>query len=297
MPFVGEYICQDCGGKRFKRKSLYKAHKRNGVVCSTILFLTGLGQKYAILQQVWLCVQKISTILQPLRIHMSALKEEITEFSRLILQHFPKLHEKQKVHQMMCHLISHIIKFGHPRLYSNERFETKNGEIKKNIQFTNRNNLSKDVLTKVQRKEWFDHIVRGGYWNESGNMMSASPTLIRIFREILGPSPNPLTCNETFGNRLRTPSGLVRPNAGVEINGSFFKFLGIQNNRIVVRRLIPQDIPTIFRSSDEEEFISLDHTIRRLGLIHYCNQECQESGYIDHHHPFYLISPFTRLTI
>ncbi|KAI9103887.1 hypothetical protein DFS34DRAFT_645962 [Phlyctochytrium arcticum] len=83
----------------------------------------------------------------------------------------------------LVHIIEDIGRFGPPRLYASEKFESFNPIVRNKLNHTNRHSPSKDVSIRFAWFRTIRHLISGGCWEENASWVNAGPNVQNLFRD------------------------------------------------------------------------------------------------------------------
>jgi hypothetical protein len=78
---------------------------------------------------------------------------------------------KFKIH-LLAHVVSSITRFGIPKVYHEEPFESFNTPLRNGVIFGNHHANSRDVGYRMERQQYIRHLISGGAYPKSSTVQS-----------------------------------------------------------------------------------------------------------------------------
>ncbi|KAI9103867.1 hypothetical protein DFS34DRAFT_668125 [Phlyctochytrium arcticum] len=83
----------------------------------------------------------------------------------------------------LVHLVEDIRRFGPPRVYASEKFESFNPLVRCQLNHTNCHAPSKDVVIRFAQFRTVRHIISGGFWEEISSYINAGRKVLDLFQD------------------------------------------------------------------------------------------------------------------
>eukprot|EP00733_Pompholyxophrys_punicea_P000688 Pompholyxophrys_punicea_v1_NODE_232_length_2639_cov_3.833204.p1 type:complete len:729 gc:universal NODE_232_length_2639_cov_3.833204:335-2521(+) len=126
----------------------------------------------------WLLASEISKYAYKITYDSRPDREPHPEHIRLavkcLLDIFPSLREKFKLHLLACHLVTDFIIYGLLVNASSERFEALNKIMRQYLKSSNQQSPSRDIAFSNARASFSLFLLRGGQWLSNGLVLAAS---------------------------------------------------------------------------------------------------------------------------
>ncbi|KAI9092383.1 hypothetical protein DFS34DRAFT_575283 [Phlyctochytrium arcticum] len=152
----------------------------------------------------WFCMADVFLLvyvqsIPNMELYLRDLQRAMTAMYASICDIDIAIFSRRKYHALV-HIIEDIRRFGPPRLYASEKFESFNPIVRNQLNHTNRHSPSKDVSIRFARFRTIRHLISGGYWEENASWVNAGPNVQNLSRDetvrsVLGDSLTQYYCN------------------------------------------------------------------------------------------------------
>ncbi|KAI9102781.1 hypothetical protein DFS34DRAFT_674335 [Phlyctochytrium arcticum] len=173
-PFCGKEMAQYGGslvGKDFRRWIQVAPFAYDGLIPDRWM-------------RAWFCMADVFLLVYAqtipnMELYVRNLQRAMTAMYASICDIDIAIFSRRKYHALV-HIIEDIRRFGPPRLYASEKFESFNPIVRNQLNHTNRHSPSKDVSIRFARFRTVCHLISGGYWEENASWVNAEE-MSRIF--------------------------------------------------------------------------------------------------------------------